>query len=95
MHATMKNQCLGESECDPVILSLATHAQSLSLPLAPKQQYSQFQDMFVENQRVALNKCIQKIANHPSLRDNPDLKLFLESDNFVLDVSDSICEQWS
>ncbi|KAF8586437.1 Vps5-domain-containing protein [Ramaria rubella] len=55
-------------------------------PVPEKQQYGRFQDTFVENRRAALNKCIQKIANHPSLRDDPDLKLFLESDSFVLDI---------
>ncbi|KAJ3934591.1 MAG: Vps5 C terminal like-domain-containing protein [Lentinula lateritia] len=34
----------------------------------------------------ALEKCIQKIANHPVLSKDPDLKLFLESDTFALDI---------
>ncbi|GJJ11414.1 hypothetical protein Clacol_005647 [Clathrus columnatus] len=55
-------------------------------PVPEKQQYGRFEDSFVENRRAALNKCIQKIANHPILRDDPDLKLFLESDTFALDI---------
>jgi sorting nexin-1/2 len=64
-------------------------------PVPEKQQYGRFQDTFVENRRAALNKCIQKIVNHPSLRDDPDLKLFLESDSFVLDVSYSSRMLWA
>ncbi len=40
----------------------------------------------VQARRLALNKCIQKTANHPGLCHDKDLQLFLESDNFSLDV---------
>jgi len=33
-----------------------------------------------------LERCIQKIANHPVLQSDTDLKLFLESDTFALDI---------
>ncbi|KZW00026.1 Vps5-domain-containing protein [Exidia glandulosa HHB12029] len=55
-------------------------------PVPEKAPFGRFQDTFVENRRVALNRCIQKMANHPLLKDDPDLKLFLESDNFALEV---------
>lgn len=55
-------------------------------PVPEKAPFGRFQDTFVENRRIALNRCIQKIANHPRLKDDPDLKLFLESDNFALEV---------
>jgi sorting nexin-1/2 len=42
---------------------------------------------------VALEKCIQKTANHPVLGRDPDLRLFLESDSFALDVCALIIEQ--
>ena len=35
---------------------------------------------------MALEICVRKMANHPELEKDPDLKLFLESDNFSLDV---------
>ncbi|KAE9394721.1 Vps5-domain-containing protein [Gymnopus androsaceus JB14] len=45
-----------------------------------------FDEGFVRQRRFALEKCIQKIANHPVLCKDPDLKLFLESDTFSLDI---------
>lgn len=56
-------------------------------PIPEKSSLNRFQEAFVENRRLALNKSIQKIANHPALCNDIDLKLFLESDNFALDVS--------
>ena len=51
-----------------------------------KNPYRRFDQDFVEQRRLALEKCIQKIANHPVLQKDPDLKMFLESDTFALDV---------
>ncbi|KAJ3721211.1 Vps5 C terminal like-domain-containing protein [Lentinula raphanica] len=45
-----------------------------------------FDEGFIRQRRFALEKCIQKIANHPVLCKDPDLKLFLESDTFALDI---------
>ena len=56
-------------------------------PIPEKSSLNRFQETFVENRRLALNKSIQKIANHPALCNDVDLKLFLESDSFALDVS--------
>ncbi|EJD47925.1 Vps5-domain-containing protein [Auricularia subglabra TFB-10046 SS5] len=55
-------------------------------PVPEKHPFGRFEDTFVEQRRIGLNKCIQKIANHPLLGEDPDLKLFLESDNFALEV---------
>lgn len=55
-------------------------------PVPEKVSFGRFEGSFVESRRLALNKCIQKIANHPRLCRDSDLKLFLESDSFALDV---------
>ncbi|KAF9073327.1 Vps5 C terminal like-domain-containing protein [Rhodocollybia butyracea] len=46
-----------------------------------------FDEGFIRQRRFALEKCVQKIANHPVLCKDADLKLFLESDTFALDAS--------
>lgn len=48
--------------------------------------FGRFAEGFIESRRLALNKCIQKIATHPRLAKDPDLRLFLESDSFAMDV---------
>lgn len=40
----------------------------------------------METRRLGLNKCVQKIANHPVLNKDQDFRFFLESDSFALDV---------
>ena len=55
-------------------------------PVPEKNPFGRFDDQFVKQRRLALEKCIQKIANHPELGKDPDLKMFLESDTFALDV---------
>lgn len=55
-------------------------------PVPEKNPFGRFDDQFVRQRRFALEKCIHKIANHPVLGKDPDLKLFLESDTFSLDV---------
>lgn len=56
-------------------------------PTPEKNPFGRFDDNFVKQRRLALEKCIQKTANHPVLGKDPDLKMFLESDGFALDVS--------
>ena len=56
-------------------------------PVPEKSALNRFDEQFVRQRRLALEKCIQKIANHPVLCKDSDLKLFLESDTFALDVS--------
>ncbi|KAG2157750.1 Vps5 C terminal like-domain-containing protein [Suillus bovinus] len=55
-------------------------------PVPEKSPFGRFDQTFVQQRRLALEKCIQKIVNHPVLAKDPDLKLFLESDTFSLDI---------
>ncbi|KIK23005.1 hypothetical protein PISMIDRAFT_101241 [Pisolithus microcarpus 441] len=55
-------------------------------PVPEKHTFGRFDTHFVQQRRLALEKCIQKIANHPVLAKDADLKFFLESDTFALDV---------
>ena len=55
-------------------------------PVPEKNTFGRFDDQFVQQRRLALERCIQKTANHPVLQKDPDLKLFLESDTFSLDI---------
>jgi hypothetical protein len=56
-------------------------------PVPEKSPFGRFDENFVEQRRSALEKCINKMANHPVLMKDGDLKMFLESDTFALDVS--------
>ncbi|GBE86443.1 Vacuolar protein sorting-associated protein [Sparassis crispa] len=55
-------------------------------PVPEKNPFGRFHQGFVQQRRLALEKCVQKIANHPVLQKDPDLRLFLESDTFSLDI---------
>lgn len=55
-------------------------------PVPEKNPFGRFDDHFVKQRRLGLEKCIQKIANHPVLGKDADLKRFLESDSFALEV---------
>jgi sorting nexin-1/2 len=55
-------------------------------PVPEKSSFGRFEDQFVRQRRLGLEKCIQKMANHPVLSKDTDLRLFLESDNFALEV---------
>jgi len=55
-------------------------------PVPEKSALNRFDEQFVRQRRLALEKCIQKVANHPVLCKDSDLKLFLESDTFALDI---------
>ncbi|KAH7921295.1 Vps5-domain-containing protein [Leucogyrophana mollusca] len=55
-------------------------------PVPEKSPFGRFDESFVQQRRLALEKCIQKTANHPVLAKDPDLRLFLESDTFSLDI---------
>ena len=67
--------------------TLSTNNPGVVVPPVPeKSPFNRFDATFVHQRRLALEKCIQKIANHPVLQKDPDLKLFLESDTFALDV---------
>ncbi|KAK9415764.1 hypothetical protein SUNI508_10242 [Seiridium unicorne] len=55
-------------------------------PPPEKQALNRFEANFVESRRQALEKMLNKIAAHPTLQHDPDLKLFLESESFNVDI---------
>lgn len=55
-------------------------------PPPEKQALNRFETNFVESRRQALEKMCNKIAAHPTLQHDPDLKLFLESESFTVDI---------
>ncbi|THH07322.1 hypothetical protein EW145_g3462 [Phellinidium pouzarii] len=55
-------------------------------PVPEKNSFGRFDSQFVQQRRLALEKCVQKIANHPVLVNDSDLRMFLESDTFALDI---------
>ncbi|KAG7289427.1 hypothetical protein NEMBOFW57_005798 [Staphylotrichum longicolle] len=55
-------------------------------PPPEKQAVGRFESNFVEGRRAALEKMLNKIAAHPTLQLDGDLKLFLESEAFNVDV---------
>ncbi|KAE8351923.1 Vps5 C terminal like-domain-containing protein [Aspergillus coremiiformis] len=55
-------------------------------PPPEKQAVGRFDTNFVESRRAALERMLNKIAAHPILQHDGDLKIFLESDTFNLDV---------
>ncbi|EEP75770.1 conserved hypothetical protein [Uncinocarpus reesii 1704] len=55
-------------------------------PPPEKQAVGRFESNFVESRRAALERMLNKIAAHPVLQHDADLKIFLESDTFNLDV---------
>lgn len=55
-------------------------------PPPEKQAVGRFDSNFVESRRSALEKMLNKTAAHPTLQHDGDLKLFLESESFNVDV---------
>lgn len=55
-------------------------------PPPEKQAVGRFDSNFVESRRSALEKMLNKTAAHPILQHDGDLKIFLESDAFNMDV---------
>ena len=55
-------------------------------PPPEKQAVGRFDSSFVESRRSALERMLNKIAAHPILQHDGDLKIFLESDAFNMDV---------
>lgn len=49
-------------------------------PVPDKHLFGRFEETFIETRRAALERCLGKIANHPVLGLDPDLRMFLESD---------------
>ncbi|GFF27591.1 vacuolar protein sorting-associated protein vps5 [Aspergillus udagawae] len=55
-------------------------------PPPEKQAVGRFDTNFVESRRAALERMLNKIATHPILQHDADLKIFLESESFNMDV---------
>jgi len=55
-------------------------------PPPEKQAVGRFDSNFVESRRAALERMLNKTAAHPILHHDADLKIFLESESFNLDV---------
>ncbi|KAF3937189.1 hypothetical protein ABW19_dt0203158 [Dactylella cylindrospora] len=55
-------------------------------PPPEKQNLGRFDQDFVESRRAALERMLNKIALHPVLQQDGDLKIFLESESFNVDV---------
>jgi sorting nexin-1/2 len=67
--------------------SLHANNPGIIIPPPPeKQAVGRFDSNFVESRRMALEKMLNKIAAHPTLQHDGDLKLFLESEAFHVDV---------
>ena len=66
---------------------LHTNNPGVVVPPPPeKQVVGRFDSSFVESRRAALERMLNKSAAHPILQHDGDLKLFLESDAFSVDV---------
>ncbi|KAI9634689.1 putative vacuolar protein sorting-associated protein vps5 [Dioszegia hungarica] len=55
-------------------------------PVPDKHTFGRFQEQFIETRRLALERSLNKIAAHPVLQLDPDLRLFLEADNFGVEI---------
>ena len=67
--------------------SLHNNNPGVVVPPPPeKQAVGRFDTNFVESRRQALERMLNKTATHPILHHDADLKIFLESDSFNLDV---------
>jgi sorting nexin-1/2 len=67
--------------------SLHNNNPGIVVPPPPeKQAVGRFDTNFVESRRQALERMLNKTASHSVLQHDADLKIFLESDSFSLDV---------
>lgn len=55
-------------------------------PPPEKQAVGRFDSNFVESRRAALERMLDKTTNHHILQHDADLKIFLESEAFTVDV---------
>ena len=66
---------------------LHENSPGIIIPPPPeKQAVGRFESTFVESRRMALERMVNKIAAHPVLMHDGDLKTFLESESFNVDV---------
>ncbi|KAJ3330581.1 Vacuolar protein sorting-associated protein 5 [Blyttiomyces sp. JEL0837] len=56
-------------------------------PVPEKHAIGRFQDDFVESRRAALERCVRKITTHPVLQTDDDVRMFLESETFNVDMN--------
>ncbi|KAF2671341.1 vacuolar protein sorting-associated protein-like protein vps5 [Microthyrium microscopicum] len=64
-----------------------TNNPGIIVPPPPeKQAVGRFNQDFVESRRQALERMLNKTAAHPILQRDSDLKLFLESESFAIDI---------
>ncbi|KAL5340804.1 Vps5 C terminal like-domain-containing protein [Aspergillus crustosus] len=67
--------------------SLHSNNPGVVVPPPPeKQAVGRFDTNFVESRRAALERMLNKTAAHPILQHDGDLKIFLESEAFTVDV---------
>ncbi|OLL21982.1 Vacuolar protein sorting-associated protein vps5 [Neolecta irregularis DAH-3] len=64
----------------------SNHPGAIVPPIPEKQAVGRFGDNFVESRRMALERMLTKTVSHPILQRDMDLKLFLESETFNVDV---------
>ncbi|GMG56241.1 unnamed protein product [Ambrosiozyma monospora] len=64
---------------------LNNHPGYIIPPPPEKQVYGRFDDKFIENRRIALEKMLIKISKVPVLQKDYDFIIFLQSDNFAAD----------
>ncbi|KAI9296592.1 Vps5-domain-containing protein, partial [Neoconidiobolus thromboides FSU 785] len=66
---------------------LSSNNQGIIVPPPPeKNAIGRFQDDFVESRRRSLEIMLKKITAHPLLYGDPDIKFFLESESFAIEV---------
>ncbi|KAI9341807.1 Vps5 C terminal like-domain-containing protein, partial [Zopfochytrium polystomum] len=56
-------------------------------PIPEKNALGRFQNEFVETRRLGLERCLKRITIHPLLQSDADLRMFLESETFAVDVN--------
>lgn len=67
--------------------ALENNNPGIIIPPPPeKQAMGRFDDDFVEARRIGLETMLCKIAKHPVLQNDPDFRIFLESDTFSTDI---------
>ncbi|GAW00449.1 Vps5-domain-containing protein [Lentinula edodes] len=86
MSPKSKKRSISNRPDDPSLPPLFTITVDDPQKVGKKGYVGRFDEGFIRQRRFALEKCIQKIANHPVLCKDSDLKLFLESDTFALDI---------
>lgn len=100
VHTTTNSPSFGKSEMAVtrrykdfrwLFHALENNNQGIIVPPPPeKQAVGRFREDFVEQRRSALENMLNKAAKHPVLSNDPDLRLFLESDAFSNDIKNRV-----